>query len=171
MRLFPLPDSVVLVPAGCVDSKASRVSGAEGSSVGIADMSASTCSSVHSSVSFCFAAGRMSSVDIRYEQAIVPDRPFPAVKFCDHREPQVKIVKRTFAVEHGDPIFIATKVRVYLPRNEREDGQWRCAAFDFRAWSGIGPTTVLTGDLGTGTCSPDPQTQRTGTSSLPQDKS
>lgn len=44
-------------------------------------MSASTWTSVHSSVAVFFATGKISSVDMRYEHAIVPDRPFPAVIF------------------------------------------------------------------------------------------
>jgi len=35
-------------------------------------------------------------------------------------------------VEHRYPIFGATEIRVYLPRGEREDGQWRCAVSNFR---------------------------------------
>jgi len=63
----------------------------------------------------------MSSADIRYEQAIVPDRPFPAAKFRCYQGSWIKIVEHTFAVEYSNPILVTIEVEVNLPRNERKD--------------------------------------------------
>ena len=156
-----------------VDSQASWVNGTEGSSVGMADMSASTSTSVHSSVSFFFAAGRMLSIDMRYEQAIVPDRPFRAARFHCYS---------SFFSDKGDsnlPLQWSTATRSLEP------SRYECISLVARgrtaSGGGLHPASgrrqtqmlhlILTGGLGMGTYSRDPRKQRRGKSFLPQDRS